>query len=37
VDVPEGPGRVFAASLLDATVDELRHLHHAFHRSRFGA
>lgn len=34
VEVPEGPGRIFAASLLDATVDELRHLHHAFHRRR---
>lgn len=30
VAVPEGPGRIFAASLLEATVDELRHIHHAF-------
>lgn len=37
VPVPEGPGRVFAASLLEATVDELRHLHSAFHRPRPGA
>lgn len=37
VPVPEGPGRVFAASLLEATVDELRHLHSAFHRARPGA
>ena len=34
VDVPDGPGRIFAASLLEATVDELRHIHHAFHRAR---
>jgi HAD superfamily hydrolase (TIGR01509 family) len=33
VDVPDGPGRIFAASLLEATVDELRHIHHAFHRA----
>jgi HAD superfamily hydrolase (TIGR01509 family) len=33
VPVPEGPGRIFAASLLNATVDELRHIHHAFHRA----
>ncbi|HEY5881052.1 MAG TPA: HAD family phosphatase [Nakamurella sp.] len=33
VEVPEGPGRIFAASLLEATVDELRHIHHAFHRA----
>jgi HAD superfamily hydrolase (TIGR01509 family) len=37
VPVPEGPGRVFAASLLEATVDELRHLHSAFHRAGHGA
>jgi HAD superfamily hydrolase (TIGR01509 family) len=37
VPVPEGPGRIFAASLLDATVDELRHIHHAFHRAAHGA
>lgn len=37
VPVPEGPGRVFTASLLEATVDELRHLHSAFHRARHGA
>jgi HAD superfamily hydrolase (TIGR01509 family) len=34
VPVPEGPGRIFAASLLEATVDELRHIHSAFHRHR---
>lgn len=33
VPVPDGPGRIFAASLLEATVDELRHIHHAFHRA----
>ncbi len=32
VEVPDGPGRIFAASLLEATVDELRHIHGAFHR-----
>ena len=37
VPVPEGPGRIFAASLLNATVDELRHIHHAFHRADRGA
>ncbi|WP_395728886.1 HAD family hydrolase [Nakamurella sp.] len=37
VAVPEGPGRIFAASLLEATVDELRHLHSAFHRAGRGA
>lgn len=37
VDVPDGPGRIFAASLLEATVDELRHIHHAFHRAASGA
>jgi HAD superfamily hydrolase (TIGR01509 family) len=37
VEVPEGPGRIFAASLLEATVDELRHIHHAFHRAASGA
>lgn len=37
VDVPDGPGRIFAASLLEATVDELRHIHHAFHRAAAGA
>ena len=31
--VPEGPGRIFAASLLEATVDELRHLHAEFRRT----
>lgn len=30
--VPEGPGRIFAASLLEATVEELRHLHAEFRR-----
>lgn len=33
VPVPEGPGRIFAASLLEATVDELRHIHHTFDRA----
>ncbi len=33
VPVPEGPGRIFASSLLGATVDELRHIHHEFRRS----
>ena len=33
VDVPEGPGRIFASTLLGATVDELRHLHDEFRRS----
>jgi HAD superfamily hydrolase (TIGR01509 family) len=37
VPVPEGTGRIFAASLLEATVDELRHIHHAFHRVGSGA
>lgn len=30
--VPEGPGRIFAASLLGATVEELTHLHAEFRR-----
>lgn len=34
VAVPEGPGRIFASSLLDATAAELRHLHREFSRSR---
>jgi HAD superfamily hydrolase (TIGR01509 family) len=34
VAVPEGPGRIFASSLLGATVEELRHLHREFARSR---
>ena len=34
VAVPEGPGRIFASSLLGATVEELRHIHHEFARSR---
>jgi HAD superfamily hydrolase (TIGR01509 family) len=34
VAVPEGAGRIFASSLLGATVDELRHIHHEFARSR---
>ena len=33
VPVPEGPGRIFASTLLGATVDELRHIHHEFRRS----
>jgi HAD superfamily hydrolase (TIGR01509 family) len=33
VDVPDGPGRIFASTLLGATVDELRHIHHEFRRS----
>ena len=33
VPVPEGPGRIFASSLLGATVDELRHIHSEFRRS----
>ena len=37
IEVPDGPGRIFAASLLEATVDELRHIHHAFHRAASGA
>ena len=34
VAVPEGPGRIFASSLLGATVDELRPIHCEFARSR---
>jgi HAD superfamily hydrolase (TIGR01509 family) len=34
VEVPEGPGRIFASSLLGATVDELQHIHREFRRSR---
>jgi len=34
VEVPEGPGRIFASSLLGATVEELRHIHREFGRSR---
>jgi len=34
VEVPEGPGRIFASSLLGATVDELRHIHREFRRFR---
>ena len=33
VPVPEGPGRIFASSLLGATVAELRHIHREFRRS----
>ncbi len=33
VPVPEGPGRIFANSLLGATVDELHHIHREFRRS----
>jgi HAD superfamily hydrolase (TIGR01509 family) len=33
VAVPEGPGRIFATTLLGATVDELRHIHQEFRRS----
>lgn len=33
VHVPEGPGRIFASSLLGATVAELRHIHREFRRS----
>lgn len=34
VEVPEGPGRIFATSLLGATVQELHHIHHEFRRTR---
>lgn len=34
VAVPEGPGRIFATSLLGATVQELQHIHLEFARSR---
>ncbi len=34
VPVPDGPGRIFASSLLGATVTELRHIHREFRRSR---
>lgn len=37
VEVPEGPGRIFASSLLGATVEELQHIHHEFRRSRRAA
>lgn len=37
VAVPEGPGRIFATSLLGATVEELQHIHHEFRRSRLAA
>ncbi len=33
VPVPDGPGRIFANSLLDATVEELRHIHREFRRA----
>lgn len=33
VAVPEGPGRIFATSLLGATVEELQHIHREFRRS----
>ncbi len=33
VPVPEGPGRIFAESLLGATVEELRHIHREFRRT----
>lgn len=32
VEVPEGPGRIFASSLLGATVEELQHIHREFRR-----
>ena len=35
--VPQGPGRIFASSLLGATVEEFRHIHHEFRRSRLRA
>lgn len=34
VAVPEGPGRIFASSLLGATVEELQHIHREFRRTR---
>jgi beta-phosphoglucomutase-like phosphatase (HAD superfamily) len=34
VPVPEGPGRIFASSLLDSTATELQHIHHEFRRYR---
>jgi beta-phosphoglucomutase-like phosphatase (HAD superfamily) len=32
VPVPDGPGRIFASSLLGATVTELQHIHREFRR-----
>jgi HAD superfamily hydrolase (TIGR01509 family) len=32
VPVPDGPGRIFASSLLGATVEELQHIHREFRR-----
>jgi len=34
IAVPDGPGRIFASSLLHATVEELAHIHREFRRSR---
>ena len=34
VPVPEGPGRIFASSLLGATAPELQHIHQEFRRYR---
>ncbi len=34
VPVSDGPGRIFASSLLGATVEELRHIHREFRRSQ---
>jgi HAD superfamily hydrolase (TIGR01509 family) len=34
VPVPEGPGRIFASSLLDSTATELQHIHREFRRYR---
>lgn len=34
IEVPEGPGRIFAKSLLGATAGELQHIHREFRRSR---
>ena len=34
IPVPEGPGRIFASSLIGATVEELRHIHREFRRFR---
>ena len=36
IEVPDGPGRIFAASLLDATVTELHHIHGEFRRAQRG-
>jgi len=34
VPVPEGPGRIFANSLLGSTATELQHIHHELRRYR---